>query len=178
MSSDPFLAVQGEVTQQLKEVERMQASYLRAAGSSREAAGAALGTLLLRWSRISTASPEPSPRSPSRAISDAEIERRRTFVRSSRQVVASSKAELEWGGGSGSVSRRRRRAAARAARAAPARGPAGRLAERKRKDGGGGGRQQRAAAATRRWRSTGSSSSRCCASRTSRSTRSRVLSAG
>ena len=46
MSADPFLAVQGEVTQQLKEVERMQASYLRAAGSSREAAGAALGALL------------------------------------------------------------------------------------------------------------------------------------
>ena len=45
MSADPFLAVQGEVTQQLKEVERMQASYLRAAGSSREAAGAALGAL-------------------------------------------------------------------------------------------------------------------------------------
>ena len=44
MSADPFLAVQGEVTQQLKEVERMQASYLRAAGSSREA-GAALGAL-------------------------------------------------------------------------------------------------------------------------------------
>ena len=107
MSADPFLAVQGEVTQQLKEVERMQASYLRAAGSSREAAGAALGALLAEVEQDLddlTGTIAAVAANPARfKISDAEIERRRTFVRSSRQVVASSKAELEWGGGSGGV---------------------------------------------------------------------------
>lgn len=153
MSSDPFIAVQGEVTQQLKEVERMQASYLRAAGSSREAAGAALGALLAEVEQDLddlTGTIAAVAANPARfKISDAEIERRRTFVRSSRQVVASSKAELEWGGGSGGVqSPPAASGGARGARSAEREGLLGGSPSAKRKDGGGGGRQQRAAAAT------------------------------
>ena len=76
-------------------------------------------------------------------ISDAEIERRRTFVRSSRQVVASSKAELEWGGGSGGVqSPPAASGGARGARSAEREGLLGVLAEREAQ-----GRRRRRAAA-------------------------------